>query len=75
MKNRIDMATLLTQISLIAETNFGIVIPPDLLRWLIGFTAAQVLFFAYVAFAVWKSKSDDKAPEADEQNDQSTPNE
>lgn len=68
MKNRIDMATLLTQISLIAETNFGIVIPPDLLRWLIGFTVAQVLFFAYVAFAVWKSKSSNHDRDNDDQN-------
>lgn len=66
MKSKINMAALLTQISIMAETNFGILIPPDLLRWLIAFTVAQVLFFAYVAFAIWSSKSE---PEDTENND------
>jgi len=68
MKNKISMDQVFAQISSIAEVNFGILLPPYVLRWAIAFTAAQVLFFAYVAFAIWRSKSEPTEEGPSEEN-------
>ena len=70
MKTKITMDQIFTQISIMAETNFGILIPPDLLRMLVAFTAAQVLFFAYVALSIWRSILE---PPKKEKNDRQKP--